>query len=140
MKLSLPNLLSLTSSRTGGIRYYSAREGYAYDSVTNFDVVLANGTLVQANADSHADLFRALKAAPITSASSSASTRKPSRKVYSRAASSSIPETSAIASSLRYPPTKPPRTSIPTRTSCSFLVIPWKDFRVRSIVLPRGSP
>lgn len=46
---------------TGGIGFFSSSKGYACDSVTNFDVILANGTLIQANAHSSIDLFAALK-------------------------------------------------------------------------------
>ncbi|PYH40334.1 FAD-binding oxidoreductase [Aspergillus saccharolyticus JOP 1030-1] len=45
----------------GGISYYGNQVGFACDSVINYEVVLANGTIVEANATSHADLFWALK-------------------------------------------------------------------------------
>ncbi|KAK7183097.1 hypothetical protein DPSP01_005958 [Paraphaeosphaeria sporulosa] len=44
-----------------GISYYSPERGWACDSVKSFDIVLANGSLINANAQSNADLFRALK-------------------------------------------------------------------------------
>ncbi|KAL8755064.1 MAG: hypothetical protein Q9184_004908 [Pyrenodesmia sp. 2 TL-2023] len=53
-------LRSLTS-RIGGISYFSARYGFACDNVINYQVVLASGTIVSANATSHPDLFVALK-------------------------------------------------------------------------------
>lgn len=45
----------------GGNSFYSASHGMACDTVQNFEVVLANGTIVNANAAENSDLFRALK-------------------------------------------------------------------------------
>ncbi|KAF5354563.1 hypothetical protein D9758_011191 [Tetrapyrgos nigripes] len=45
----------------GGISLLSFRHGFGSDNVINYQVVLANGTLVNANATSHPDLFWALK-------------------------------------------------------------------------------
>lgn len=45
----------------GGISYFGPRSGWACDSVTNFEVVLANGTLVNANDDENHDLSWALR-------------------------------------------------------------------------------
>lgn len=45
----------------GGNSFHAASHGFACDNVARFEVVLANGTVVTAAADSHADLFRALK-------------------------------------------------------------------------------
>lgn len=45
----------------GGNSYYAGRYGWATDNVANFEVVLADGSVVNANAKSHSDLFRALK-------------------------------------------------------------------------------
>ncbi|KAF2715752.1 FAD binding domain-containing protein [Pleomassaria siparia CBS 279.74] len=45
----------------GGISYYSYRYGLACDNVVNFEVVLADGRVVNANKDSNADLYTALK-------------------------------------------------------------------------------
>jgi FAD/FMN-containing dehydrogenase len=45
----------------GGISYFGPRVGWACDNVVNFEVVLPSGLLVNANATSHSDLFRALK-------------------------------------------------------------------------------
>lgn len=45
----------------GGNSYYTARYGMACDTVVNYEVVLANGSIVNANASSNADLFKALK-------------------------------------------------------------------------------
>jgi FAD/FMN-containing dehydrogenase len=45
----------------GGISHFTTRIGWACDQVLNYQVVLANGTLLNANKDSHEDLFVALK-------------------------------------------------------------------------------
>ena len=45
----------------GGISYFSSMRGWAANNVVNFEVVLANGTLVNANKNSNPDLFWALK-------------------------------------------------------------------------------
>ena len=45
----------------GGISYFSPQVGFTCDTVTNFELVLASGNLVNANATSYPDLFRALK-------------------------------------------------------------------------------
>lgn len=45
----------------GGVNYYGNQVGFSCDSVVNYEVVLANGTIVEANATAHADLFWALK-------------------------------------------------------------------------------
>lgn len=46
----------------GGISYYSGRYGFACSNVVAYEVVLADGRIVQAEAvGEHADLFRALK-------------------------------------------------------------------------------
>lgn len=45
----------------GGISYFSPQAGFTCDTVVNFQVVLSTGQLVDANATSHPDLFRALK-------------------------------------------------------------------------------
>jgi FAD binding domain-containing protein len=45
----------------GGASFHSARRGFACDDVVNYEVVLADGSIVQANARSNADLFKALK-------------------------------------------------------------------------------
>lgn len=45
----------------GGVSWYSARTGFACDSVINYEVVLADGRIINANATSHSDLWRALK-------------------------------------------------------------------------------
>ncbi|KAI9155705.1 FAD-binding domain-containing protein [Paramyrothecium foliicola] len=45
----------------GGISWYTARVGFACDRVVNYEVVLANGLIVNANETDHSDLFRALK-------------------------------------------------------------------------------
>lgn len=45
----------------GGISFFSPRVGLVCDAVTNFEVVLASGAIVNANISSNAQLFRALK-------------------------------------------------------------------------------
>ncbi|RYP31090.1 hypothetical protein DL767_005934 [Monosporascus sp. MG133] len=45
----------------GGISYFSPRYGWTYDVVSNFQVVLADGRIVDANATSNRALFVALK-------------------------------------------------------------------------------
>lgn len=45
----------------GGVGWTTPRTGFACDNVVNYEVVLANGTIVDANASCHPDLWRALK-------------------------------------------------------------------------------
>ena len=45
----------------GGVHYFINKYGYAMDNVVNYDVVLGNGTQVQANRFLNPDLFWALK-------------------------------------------------------------------------------
>ncbi|KAI3324251.1 FAD-binding domain-containing protein [Xylariaceae sp. AK1471] len=45
----------------GGISFFSPRHGFSCDNVENMEVVLANGTILDANATSNSRLFRALK-------------------------------------------------------------------------------
>ncbi|CAD6587001.1 MAG: hypothetical protein ASARMPREDX12_002569 [Alectoria sarmentosa] len=45
----------------GGISYFAPREGWACDNVVNFQIVLASGAVVNANATARSDLWRALK-------------------------------------------------------------------------------
>ncbi|KAI0490431.1 hypothetical protein F4859DRAFT_458007 [Xylaria cf. heliscus] len=45
----------------GGISFFSPRYGWTCDTVSNFEVVLADGSIVNANDKSHPDLFFALK-------------------------------------------------------------------------------
>ncbi|TQV91185.1 FAD-binding, type 2 [Cordyceps javanica] len=44
----------------GGLSYLSAQHGFACDNVLNFETVLANGTVANANATSNPDLYYAL--------------------------------------------------------------------------------
>ena len=46
---------------TGGMSYFSPRYGFVCDQVTNFEVVLAGGNVVSANANVNPDLWFALK-------------------------------------------------------------------------------
>lgn len=45
----------------GGYSFHSNALGFACDTVTNFEIVLANGTVVNANSTSNSDLFKAQK-------------------------------------------------------------------------------
>ncbi|EDP54949.1 hypothetical protein KXX16_006847 [Aspergillus fumigatus] len=45
----------------GGISYFSPRYGWTCDTVTNFEVVLADGTVVQANENENPELLVALR-------------------------------------------------------------------------------
>ncbi|KAH8879824.1 FAD-binding domain-containing protein [Thozetella sp. PMI_491] len=45
----------------GGITYYTCKSGFACDQVVNYEVVLADATIVNANQQQNADLFYALK-------------------------------------------------------------------------------
>jgi hypothetical protein len=45
----------------GGLSFFTPRRGFSCDSVVNHEVVLANGSIVNANASAHSDLWKALK-------------------------------------------------------------------------------
>ncbi|KAI1774571.1 FAD binding domain-containing protein [Hypoxylon cercidicola] len=45
----------------GGNSFFSGRMGFGCDSVVNFEVVLANGTIINANNTTNSDLWQALK-------------------------------------------------------------------------------
>ncbi|KAK7755544.1 hypothetical protein SLS62_002478 [Diatrype stigma] len=45
----------------GGKTFYTCRYGFACDQVVNYEVVLADGSVVEANATTNPDLFRVLK-------------------------------------------------------------------------------
>ena len=45
----------------GGNSFFAARYGFVADNVKNYEIVLGNGTLTNANAQENADLFKALK-------------------------------------------------------------------------------
>lgn len=45
----------------GGVSFFSGREGFGCDSVLNYEVVLANGTIINANSTHNSDLWKALK-------------------------------------------------------------------------------
>ncbi|ROW12031.1 hypothetical protein VPNG_05197 [Cytospora leucostoma] len=45
----------------GGLSFFSSREGFISDNVVNFEVVLASGDIVNANAGENQDLWLALK-------------------------------------------------------------------------------
>ncbi|KAH8168505.1 FAD binding domain-containing protein [Sarocladium implicatum] len=45
----------------GGISYFNPRVGFACDSIVRYEIALANGDVVEADAENHPDLFLALK-------------------------------------------------------------------------------
>lgn len=45
----------------GGMSFFSGRTGFGCDSIVNYEVVLADGIIVNANSTSNPDLWRALK-------------------------------------------------------------------------------
>ena len=45
----------------GGASFHSGVRGFSCDDVVNYEVVLADGSIVNANKNQHADLFKALK-------------------------------------------------------------------------------
>ncbi|KAL2071017.1 hypothetical protein VTL71DRAFT_14043 [Oculimacula yallundae] len=45
----------------GGISYYANQYGWGIDNLISVDIVLANGELITASAESHLDLFKALR-------------------------------------------------------------------------------
>ncbi|KAF1956090.1 FAD-binding domain-containing protein [Byssothecium circinans] len=61
--LSLGNYADFIANygTSGGLSFFAPQRGWACDSVVNFEVVLASGEIVQANAKSHPDLFAAMK-------------------------------------------------------------------------------
>ncbi|KAI0023355.1 FAD-binding domain-containing protein [Xylariomycetidae sp. FL0641] len=46
---------------SGGLSFFSSREGLICDNVVCYEIVLASGDIVECNADKHADLWRALR-------------------------------------------------------------------------------
>lgn len=50
-----------TDRYSGGLSFYSTKYGFACDSVIDFEVVLASGDVVHANANENADIFVCLK-------------------------------------------------------------------------------
>lgn len=53
--------LVLTIPQTGGISFFSGRYGLVCDNVLNYEVVLADGRIVNANQNSNVDLRNALR-------------------------------------------------------------------------------
>lgn len=45
----------------GGYSFHTGTRGWACDAVHNFELVLANGSVIDVNREQHADLFQALK-------------------------------------------------------------------------------
>ena len=50
-----------TDGEIGGISYFSTRKGFVCDNVVNYEIVLASGQIVNANAKENPDLWLALK-------------------------------------------------------------------------------
>ncbi|KAL2278266.1 hypothetical protein FJTKL_14539 [Diaporthe vaccinii] len=48
-------------SLSGGLSFFSSRKGFICDNVVSFEIVLASGDVVQANAAENPDLWKALK-------------------------------------------------------------------------------
>lgn len=53
--------LSMLIAELGGISYFGGAYGFGCDMVSNFEIVLANGNIVNANPTENSDLFKALK-------------------------------------------------------------------------------
>lgn len=51
----------LTLENSGGLSYFSYSRGFICDNVVNYEVVLASGEIVNANAETNKDLWVALK-------------------------------------------------------------------------------
>jgi FAD/FMN-containing dehydrogenase len=45
----------------GGLSFYSSREGFICDNIVNFEVVVASGEILNANAQENQDLWVALR-------------------------------------------------------------------------------
>ncbi|KAF7125294.1 hypothetical protein CNMCM5793_001472 [Aspergillus hiratsukae] len=60
-KLQLLAMVGISLTRLGRLSFLSSQYGWAANNVVNFEVVLANGTAVNASAKENADLFAALK-------------------------------------------------------------------------------
>jgi hypothetical protein len=52
---------TLTVAHEGGISYFSGRYGWGCDNVLNYEVILANGSIVNASTTSNPDLYHALR-------------------------------------------------------------------------------
>jgi len=93
----------------GGYSYYFNSLGFAADNVVNYEVVLADGSIVNANADENTDLWQALKG---SSGNLGLVTRFDIRKCFEKPASSvtltdsptgAIPSTSIWGGLTTYP-------------------------------------
>ncbi|GAQ05523.1 hypothetical protein ALT_2844 [Aspergillus lentulus] len=60
-KLQPLTMVDISLIQLGGLSFLSSQYGWAANNVVNFEVVLANGTVVNANAKENTDLFAALK-------------------------------------------------------------------------------
>jgi hypothetical protein len=64
ISMSLADATSLSAcldSLGGGISYFSQQRGWAANNIVNYEVVTASSKVIQVNAQSHSDLFWALK-------------------------------------------------------------------------------
>ena len=61
MTLASLLILRFANMHAGGLSFFSTRRGFISDNVVNFQVVLASGTIVDANAESNPDLWVALR-------------------------------------------------------------------------------
>lgn len=53
--------VKINQRTTGGLSFFSSREGFICDNVVNYEVVLASGEIVNANAHKNTDLWGALR-------------------------------------------------------------------------------
>lgn len=53
--------IDLPLSALGGLSFFSPEHGFACDNVANFQIVLASGDIVNANAVENPDLYRAIR-------------------------------------------------------------------------------
>ncbi|KAH5563420.1 hypothetical protein HBI26_180750 [Parastagonospora nodorum] len=60
-RVACPFPLITVDNLAGGLSFYSTRKGFACDSVTEFEVVLASGDVVRANNEENHDLWIALR-------------------------------------------------------------------------------
>ena len=51
----------MLTRRSGGLSFFSSREGFVCDNVVNYEIVVASGDIINANVREHSDLWRALR-------------------------------------------------------------------------------
>lgn len=119
----------------GGLSYLSDLHGFVCDNVVSYEVVLADGRVVEASADSHSDLFWALKGGsnnfgmsqpsqplfqhpPDTSPQTRINQKHPPTQASSRASRSApTPRPPFGAASKSSPPTRRPRSCTPSTST-----------------------